>query len=107
MVAQLLTGTKKLKNLQLADCKLAMIGAESLGSGLSKNTTLKHLDISGNLFPPDSFKTWPAKCSKGLRCLSTLDVSRNSWLGPNDVHNLLLCFKNQVNLLKEDTRSGH
>ena len=89
-----MVNTKQLRSLSLVDCRLNKASAESLGNGLSKNTTLKHLDISDNKFTADSFKIWPQKCQKGLRTLRVLDVSKNSMLGPSDVHNLLHCFKN-------------
>ena len=92
--------TKKLTVLSLSSCELGLQAAESIGVGLSKNTSLQRLDISENKFPQDSFKKWPVDCKKGLRCLQYLDVSSNSRLGPDDIYNLLHCFKNQVNAMK-------
>ena len=105
-VCNLLISNKRLRHLSLADCNLETLAADTIGTGMSKNTALHLLDISDNKFGGDAFKQWPQKCLKGLRTLRTLDVSKNPWLGAHDIYNLPLCFKNQTKVLQGETSNS-
>ena len=80
----------------MSQCRLGKVAAESIGEGLSKNSTLLKLDISDNQFPPDSLQSWVQSNPKSLRYLRSLDISLNHHLGDSDILSLLNCFRNQT-----------
>jgi Leucine-rich repeat (LRR) protein len=71
----LLWNNKKLQKLELKNCMINSYGCECIGEGLSKNTTLRHLDISNNKFNPSSLKKWAEIL--GRTALRYLDLSNN------------------------------
>ena len=103
----MLWNNRILQSLFLSQCKLGKVAAESIGEGLSKNSTLLKLDISDNEFPADSLQSW-AQCNpKSLRYLRSLDISHNRYLCDTDIFNLLHCFRNQsFKLSKVEPRLG-
>ena len=71
----MLWNNKKLQKLDLKNCNINNYGCECIGECLSKNTTLRHLDISNNKFFPSSFKKWADVLGK--TALRYLDLSFN------------------------------
>ena len=54
-IKQTLYSCKALANLKLAKCNLGSREANYLGQGLSKNTTIRSINLSKNMFTPGSF----------------------------------------------------
>ena len=90
----MLWNNRALKSLTLANCQLGKVAAESIGEGLTKNSTLYSLDISENSFPAESMQSWGSQKPKKLKYLKSLDMSGNHSMGKNDVQYLLRCFRN-------------
>ena len=70
-----LWNNKKLEVLEMKSCQMDDQCAEAIAEGLSRNTTLRVLDLSNNGIGPAPMKRWQeiiGKCS-----LRTLDISNN------------------------------
>ena len=90
----MLWNNRALKSLNLANCQLGKVAAETIGEGLTKNSTLYSLDISENTFPAESMQSWGSQKPKKLKYLKSLDMSGNHCMGKNDVQYILRCFRN-------------